>query len=212
LAEQISNLAEAWKPAMSWSMKDLIGRAWPKEPLPEADETSVREFREALARLKDVVRTIGKQGFVTDLSALVGALTPHDREDLASFVKACRSAPEMVQAARRIRIQICLRRCTSGFRATKGSQWPTWRPSPLSSHMRRHQARRERSHCAAFELFMRATRHPLRNRSLPLASPRLEPIPADDRPRTTRGAVVLRWERRSYSSASNDGTNGPFDK
>jgi hypothetical protein len=101
LSAQIENLSEAWKPAMSWSMRDLIARAWPKEPIAEADETNVREFREALGRLKDVVETVAKQDFIADLSALIEALEPHDREDLASFVNACQLALKAAQPTNR---------------------------------------------------------------------------------------------------------------
>jgi hypothetical protein len=100
LATQMNALRNVWTSAMSWNVKDLLHRAWPKECLPEADETSVRDFREALVRLQDVLKTIAKQDLITDLSAVIAALEPHDREDLASFVEACRLALEAAQTTK----------------------------------------------------------------------------------------------------------------
>ena len=66
--------------------------------LPDADEASVEEFRMAVVRLQNVVKSIAKQDVVTDLSAIIGALEPHDRKDLDAFVTACRLALEAAQA------------------------------------------------------------------------------------------------------------------
>ena len=54
----------------------------------------MREFREVLARLELVVRTIAKQDFLNDLVMLIKALEPHDKEDLAAFVAACQAGLE----------------------------------------------------------------------------------------------------------------------
>jgi hypothetical protein len=91
LAAEMRSLRSAWSPAMSWSMKRLLERAKPRTPVEAARDTSVQEFREALERLESVVRTVAKQDFLNDLSMLIKALEPHDREDLAAFVAACQA-------------------------------------------------------------------------------------------------------------------------
>lgn len=101
LAARVNALGEAWAQNMTWNVKDLLSRAWPSEPLAdaEADAVSVEEFRMALVRLQEVVKTVVKQDVVKDLSAIIGALEPHDRKDLDAFIQACRSALEAAQRA-----------------------------------------------------------------------------------------------------------------
>src|SRR5262245_2222623 len=91
LAAEMQGLRGAWKPAMSWNMKRLFERAKLTAPVQEAGDISVQDFREALVRLESVVRTVAKQDFLNDLSMLIKALQPHDREDLAAFVAACQA-------------------------------------------------------------------------------------------------------------------------
>jgi hypothetical protein len=100
LAAQINALDDTWAPIMSWNVKDLLRRAWPAESLPEVDEASVEELRTALIRLQSVIKTVAKQDVVKDLSAVIGALEPHDREDLDAFIRACRSALEAANTAK----------------------------------------------------------------------------------------------------------------
>lgn len=99
LAVRMDALENAWTPIMSWDIKDLLKRAWPSDPLPEVDEASVEEFRTALIRLQDVIKTVAKQDIVKDLSAIIGALEPHDQKDLDAFVRACRLALEAAQSS-----------------------------------------------------------------------------------------------------------------
>lgn len=99
LAERISTLADIWASNMSWNVKDLLSRAWPAAPVVAADEFTVQEFREALIRLQKVMEPIAKQDFLKDLSAVVGALEPHDQQDLAFFIEACRQALNSAQLA-----------------------------------------------------------------------------------------------------------------
>ena len=54
----------------------------------------MRDFREALLRLQDMVSTIAKKDFNNDLAALIESLGPHDKKDLAAFVFACQKALE----------------------------------------------------------------------------------------------------------------------
>jgi hypothetical protein len=100
LAAVMDQLIEAWSPAMTWSMKNLLGRSGPRAPLPEAEGVSVRDFREALVRLQHVVGSIAKKGFNDDLAALINSLEPHDKKDLAAFVVACQQALERVNASK----------------------------------------------------------------------------------------------------------------
>jgi hypothetical protein len=99
LATQINALGDAWELVMSWNIKDILVRAWPTEPLTTADDISVKEFREALVRLHEVIKPIAKQDFIKDLSSIVGALEPHDRADLESFVSACSAALQLAASA-----------------------------------------------------------------------------------------------------------------
>lgn len=96
LATRINALGDVWAPIMSWNVKDLLRRAWPAGSLPDADEASVEEFGGDSASERR--KSIAKQDIVTDLSAIVGALEPHDRKDLDAFVTACRLALEAAQA------------------------------------------------------------------------------------------------------------------
>jgi len=100
LAARINALADVWAPAMSWNVKDLLSRAWPSDQLPEVDDDRVREFREALVRLLEVLKAVAKQDQIKDLAAIINALEPHDKADLESFVKACQLALEAAQAAK----------------------------------------------------------------------------------------------------------------
>lgn len=100
LANRINALADVWAPAMSWNVKDLLRRAWPTETLPQADEASVRDFREALTQLQDLLKSIAKQDQVKDLAAIIHALEPHDKAELETFIKACQLALEAAQATK----------------------------------------------------------------------------------------------------------------
>ncbi len=100
LAAHANTLGDVWATAMTWNVKDLLTKAFPSAELPEADETSVRQFREALVQLREVVKTVAKQDVVADLSSLIAALEPHDREDLGAFVKACQLALEASQSGK----------------------------------------------------------------------------------------------------------------
>jgi hypothetical protein len=99
LEAYIDQLGKAWSTAMTWSVKDLLGRAMPRAPLPDATNASVAEFREALVRLQGVVGGIAKKDFNADLAELIKALEPHDKADLAAFVRACQEALEEVSTA-----------------------------------------------------------------------------------------------------------------
>jgi hypothetical protein len=101
LAARINAFGDVWAPIMSWNVKDLLSRAWPKETNSDADPdaVSVEEFRMALVRLQSVIKTVVKQDIVKDLAAIIGALEAHDRKDLDAFIQACRSALEAAQVA-----------------------------------------------------------------------------------------------------------------
>ena len=100
LAVCIRQLADVWGPAMSWNVKDLLSRAWPNDQLPEVDESSVYEFREALIRLQEVLKAVAKQDQIKDLAAIIDALEPHDKADLEAFIKSCQLALEAAKAKR----------------------------------------------------------------------------------------------------------------
>jgi hypothetical protein len=103
LQASIDQLQRAWSKAMNWNVKDLLARASPRAQLPEPSETgtSVRELREALARVQSAVGAIAKKDFKTDLTELIKALEPHDRADLTAFVRACQqSLDELVTTTR----------------------------------------------------------------------------------------------------------------
>lgn len=100
LAARINALADVWSPAMSWNVKGLLRKAWPAHQLPEADESSVQDFREALVQLQDVLKAVAKQDQIKDLAAIIEALEPHDKAELESFIKACQLALEAAQASK----------------------------------------------------------------------------------------------------------------
>jgi hypothetical protein len=100
LAARMNALADVWSPAMSWNVKDLLSRAWPSDELPEVDEDRVHEFREAVARLQEVLKAVAKQDQIKDLAAIIDALEPHEKKGFESFIKACQLALEAAQAAK----------------------------------------------------------------------------------------------------------------
>lgn len=92
LAASIDQLGKAWASAMNWSVKDLISRAMRHTSLPDAKETSVAQFRDALLRLQTVIKDVAKKDINTDIAELISALEPYEKADLAAFVHACQLA------------------------------------------------------------------------------------------------------------------------